>query len=66
MNPTNEVLEMWEADASRGHTDITAANSRLLNILRLMYEARKTANVLHERLLAIDPEYAAKWEARVA
>lgn len=57
MNLTNEVLEMWEADARRGHLDVTAANAR---IVRLIEEERETCNLLalaHARLIAVDPEW---------
>ena len=58
MQLTNEVLEMWEADAQRGSTDTTAANAR---VLRLIEEVRDDSEQLAEmtaRLIGADPAFA--------
>ena len=33
MNLTDEVIEMWEAEARRGSTDCVAANARILKLI---------------------------------
>ena len=57
MNLTNEVLEMWEADAENGSLDNTAANAR---ILRLIQEVREDGDQLAEltgRLCEAEPGF---------
>jgi hypothetical protein len=57
---TNEVIEMWEQEASAGHCDSTAANAR---ILRLIAEVRGDSDHIAEltgRLYELDPGFRAR------
>lgn len=57
MNLTNEVLEMWEEDARRDSNDYTAANARLLRLLKELREDAELLAFQHARLFITDPEY---------
>jgi hypothetical protein len=57
MNLTNEVLEMWEADARAGCRDLTAANARIVRLVQEVNESTVLLKATHDRLRSVDPEY---------
>lgn len=57
MNLTNELLEMWEADARSGHTDITAANARILHLIAAEHETAKLLAYVTAKLIDADPVF---------
>lgn len=58
MNLTNELLEMWEQDAKRGHGDCTAANARILRLIESDRASAQLIAYLSQGLAKINPEYA--------
>ena len=57
VNLTNEVLEMWEADARAGCRDTTKANARIVRLVSEVHESTVLLKATHDRLRSIDPEY---------
>ena len=57
MNLTDEVLEMWEAEARAGSTDATAANARLLALLGEHADDTRLIAELTGRLCEAEPAF---------
>lgn len=62
MELTNEVVEMWEADARRGCRDGTMANARILKLIGMHREDTTMLADLTSRLCEVDPKFAAAIE----
>lgn len=60
MELTDEVIEMWEADAQRGDRDTTRANARIVRLIRELGETTALLAEMTQKLIDADPAFASR------